>query len=149
MGNNVTRIASSPIAVQALEGIQSNGGITIGMDGSQPHQGFAFTVDQHSEGQYPLQTLTADQIDQYIQSHMQLLQAPGRYLGAWVNNGTVYLDVSQVEQDRDRAHQMAQQANQLAMFDLATFEEIPTTSPQTAQPATVAAWHLPESSNIL
>lgn len=50
----------------------------------------------------------------------------GYYVGAWESNGLVYLDVSEVETDRQRAIRKGTDRNQQAIWDLATETEIET-----------------------
>lgn len=114
------------LADTTYQAIVQDGGITIGLDGSQPQaSGYAFSAQKGSELVVPMQQLTPEVINQYVSQHREELSAPGRYLGAWVDGNDVYLDVSQTEQDFDRAHQMAWDANQLSMWDLGGNQEVP------------------------
>lgn len=119
------RTAASDVANTAYQATVSNGGITVGLDGSQPSSGFAYSPAKSEESIIPLEQLTPDDFDHYIVDHYGLLNQPGYYLGAWVDGPYVYLDLSVVNEDRAQAFQGAQGANQHAMYDLGTFEEIP------------------------
>lgn len=119
---------SSSVSEQAYQGITQNGGITINLQGQQPNAGFAFSAQKENEQIVPLTQITPEAVDAYIAQHMQQLSEPNRYLGAWVDGDQVYLDVSQVEQHQDTAHQMAQGAQQLAYWDIGNAREIPLQS---------------------
>ncbi len=56
------------------------------------------------------------------------LDSPTAHMGVWYNHadGKVYLDVVDVIGDRDQAIALGKARNQIAVFDLGTFEEIPT-----------------------
>lgn len=121
----LARIASS-FTDSIYQAILQNGGITIGLNGEPaPGQGYAFAPQKDSEFVTPLASLTPATIDQYISEYFTDLSAPGRYLGAWVDGNDVYLDVTTVEPDFNKAHQMAWDANQLAMWDLGNNAEVP------------------------
>lgn len=119
---------ASTLAAQVVEATKRDGGITIGLNGQIPSSGYAFSVQQQNEVKIPLEHFDTQAVDQYVATHHEDLSQPGRYLGAWVNKDTVYLDVSQVEDDQHKAFGMAQAANQLAMYNLTDFSEIPITS---------------------
>jgi hypothetical protein len=120
--------AAVPIAQKAYEGIVANQGVTISLNGVQPTSGYSYSTDPQ-QTTVPVAQLTPEAVGNYIANHMTELQEPNRYFGAWVENGLVYLDVAQVEVDYATAYQQAHAAQQKAMFDLATFKEIPTTAP--------------------
>jgi hypothetical protein len=120
---------ASTIAALVVEATKRDGGITIGLNGEQPNKGFAFSIQKMNEQAKPLEELSTQMVDDYINQHREELSQPGRYLGAWINKNLVYIDVSQVEQDKQTAHAMAHLHGQLAMYDLSNFDEIPTTAP--------------------
>lgn len=57
-----------------------------------------------------------------------LLAVPGTLFGGWHDpaDGRIYLDVSVLVEDRDTAIRIAKDHDQLAVFDFATGESIPT-----------------------
>lgn len=119
------REAAVDVANTAYQGIVDNGGITVGLNGHQPSSGYAFSPYPQAETIIPNEHLTSQHVHDFIQQHAQTLAQPGHYLGGWVDGPHTYLDISRVHPDRDEAFQGAQRANQLAMFDLSNFEEIP------------------------
>ena len=48
------------------------------------------------------------------------------YLGLWVNDGKLYIDVAVVTHDKEYAISLGKAHNQISIFDLANFETIDT-----------------------
>lgn len=57
----------------------------------------------------------------YVRSHAAELAEPNAHLGAWLDQGQVYLDVSKVMPTVERAADIGRAADQIGVFDLATF----------------------------
>jgi hypothetical protein len=62
----------------------------------------------------------------YAESKRSLLAQPGRYLGAWIEDGLVYLDITEVHAELATAVRLGWERDQLAIFDLGRGEEIRT-----------------------
>ncbi len=112
------------VANEACAAAQSQGGITIGLDGVPKTDGFAFCPTKETERVVSLASLTPEVVEQFIQQNLAALSAPDNYLGLWVDDGTVYIDVSQVLPDEQRALAIAAANQQLAIFDLRNHREI-------------------------
>jgi hypothetical protein len=54
----------------------------------------------------------------YVDEHFVLLSSPTIYLGGWVNEDKVYLDLSLNIDDKKEAMSVANNNNQVAIFDL-------------------------------
>jgi hypothetical protein len=108
-------------------GTVHDGGITISLDGQQPTEGFAHSLDVANEVKIPLDHFTPEDVEHYIRSRYEQLSQPGKFVGTWVSNGTAYLDISQVSLDHDEAYAGARDAQQEAMWDIANSKEIPIT----------------------
>lgn len=65
-------------------------------------------------------------VAEYAASKRSILAQPGRYLGAWIDNGTVYLDITEVHHELATATRLGWERNQLAIWDFARNEEIRT-----------------------
>jgi hypothetical protein len=67
-------------------------------------------------------------LHRFILDNLDLLRDPRVSVGTWFNadNGLTYLDVSATVPERAQAIQLARQYNQIAIFDLFSFEEIET-----------------------
>lgn len=90
-----------------------------------------YAVSAHKDRELVIQgALTEAALSKYIADNADLLSQPGKTLGTWLNpdDGNTYLDVSQVTPDRAEAMRVARENNQIAIFDLSSFETIPTES---------------------
>lgn len=88
-----------------------------------------YAVSAHKDREAVVQgQLTPEALAKYIAANTDLLSTKGNVLGTWFNteDGNTYLDVSQVTPDRARAMEIARSADQLAIFNLKTFETINT-----------------------
>jgi hypothetical protein len=68
-------------------------------------------------------------IADYAESKRSWLAQPGRYLGAWIDDGIVYLDITEVHAERAHAEALGYDRNQLAIWDFARQEEIRMVAP--------------------
>lgn len=91
-----------------------------------PSSGYMVSTTKNTEKVIDLSSLTADDIAEYRAEQANNLTAPNAYLGAWVYEGKVYLDVSRHESDLDQAIRLAKANDQLAIYDLATGNSIDT-----------------------
>jgi hypothetical protein len=73
------------------------------------------------------ETPTADDIAAYRLFNREILSKPGHNIGTWFNqaDGKHYLDVTVTNKDRDAALKAAKAADQKAIFNLKSFEELP------------------------
>lgn len=108
-----------------LASVHADRGISINMEGDQPPaRGFMVSI-QHAEVRVPLATLTAFDVESYVNLRHGLLRDPDRYLGIWVDhNGMAFLDVSERINGRAMAERLGRARNQLAIWDLAAQKEI-------------------------
>lgn len=63
----------------------------------------------------------ADIITDYARRHSEKLSEPGIHLGAWLEKGEVYLDLSTVEKSVSAAADIGRANDQIGLFDLGTF----------------------------
>lgn len=117
-------LASLDYGALAREAID-NGGFTVALDGTRPTAGYVVALPNH-ERRYQLNTRTgyAHAIYAYVVDNGRVLRDPGAHLGAWVDNGQLYLDVVHVVTDRESAITLGQLNGQLAIYDLNTGEDI-------------------------
>jgi hypothetical protein len=74
-------------------------------------------------------TLFSQEIRKYAESKRAELAVPGRYLGAWLDNGILYLDITEVVAERATAERLGYDRDQLAIWDFARSEEIRMVTP--------------------
>jgi len=109
------------VSQQALDLLSQDGGFSLSITGTTPTSGAMVSI--YPQYERKLTTVSESDIAQYLFDHIDVLSQPGHYLGAWVDNSTVYLDVS-INAPLERALDLARQHNQLAVFDLATFDSV-------------------------
>lgn len=104
--------------------IKNDGGVTIhARTGSEPTSGYAVSLPGY-ERTVPLAEFTASHLVKYVGDSWQGLSKGSAHLGAWIDGDTVYLDVSIVVPLQDDAIQLGREYGQLAVFNLATFDEL-------------------------
>jgi hypothetical protein len=96
-----------------------NRGITIDVaTGREPSDGYAYAPSRDSERTFEVESFGLADVAQFRRDNDALLQLPGAHLGAWVWNGVVYLDVSVVGPASADTIRAAQDAQQIAVYDL-------------------------------
>ena len=126
--------SNAAVASQTAKAIRASGGITVSIHGDVPHEGFAVAGITDASGtkvesMYDRE-VTAKDVRSYMSAHADQLKEPNAYMGAWVDAGKTFLDVSQVFSDRSAALDAARQRDEIAVFDLAKFESVYTMSDQ-------------------
>ena len=110
-----------------VDHIIDNGGITYNLrNQSMVTTGYAVSARKDLEQVIPLESFTVGALESYIVRNNEILAVENNMLGAWMSEGMVYLDVTTVVSDESEAVRIAKSANQLAIFNLETFEEIAT-----------------------
>lgn len=112
------------ISEKALGLTKANGGVTINLNGDIPTKGYSVATDKATEKVIKLDKITQKDVDSYIDEHFEDLQKEGNYLGMWIDEGQIYLDVPTVFTDKVAAVKAGKAADQLGIFDLETFETI-------------------------
>jgi phage gp29-like protein len=86
-----------------------------------PRRGYALSVRKDTEKVIDLaakREAVKAQLKEYVRKHRETIKAEGNYLGGWIDNGKLYLDISKVIKDRNEAVKAAERAEQLAIYDL-------------------------------
>lgn len=122
------------VAQSVLDRVAENGGLSVKLvDGSEPTGGYMVAKGS----QYGSVASAADFYDatkgpkilaDYLKTHKKTLGNANNYLGLWHNkdDGNVYLDVSENIQDKGRAISAGAKRDQISIWDVANFAEIPT-----------------------
>lgn len=110
---------------------ESQGGFTYNpvrfKDRDAPKEGFALSISPENEKRILLserRDIIKEQIKQYVRDHRAEIKQSGNFLGGWIENGRLYLDISKVMRNKDEAMKAARAAKQLAIFDLVKGETI-------------------------
>ncbi len=109
-----------------LDLIKENGGFTLNKDLQAKQDGFACAISGH-EVVFDMDSVQELDIVEYISSKKELAKKNSNLcFGSWLDNETnkLYLDLSEVIDDKKQALKKAYKRNQLAIFDLNTFESI-------------------------
>lgn len=118
--------AADEAVKQAYKQTVKDGGVTINLEGKQPKEGFAYAPNKDTEVAVPSAEFSQQHVQDFATQHLAELQKPGNHLGIWEDNGQIYMDISRVGAPSPATLKAAQDANQLAVFDLKNFEEVPT-----------------------
>jgi hypothetical protein len=130
-GGSLPRGESDQEVDELKEKAVKSGGFTYNpvrwKDREPPKNGFALSVRKDTEKVVDLSAKRDElrkQLKQYIHEHRADIKAQGNFLGGWIDNGKLYLDISKVVGERQKAIELAQKADQLAIFDLGKGETI-------------------------
>lgn len=105
--------------------IIANGGITRHhVTGEEPETGYAVSIYPTLSKVIPVEEFDTQTLFQFTFANRRLLQLPDHYLGAWVSEGKVYLDVSIVVDDVDAAKYLGKHFNQMAAWDIERGTEV-------------------------
>jgi len=127
------RGVSSAVAASILERVKANGGLSVDMlDGHEPTSGFMVAKYRGSgavlsEAEFfdPVEGPKA--LSSFLKANRTDL-AGGDYLGVWHNqaDGQVYLDVAENPASRQTAQFRGRVRDQISIWDVVNFEEVPT-----------------------
>ena len=109
-----------------LDLIRNNGGFTLTKELQTKEAGFACAISGH-ETVYNMDSVTELDIVQYIASKKELASKNSNLcFGSWLDTETnkLYLDLSEVLPSKKEALKKAYKREQLAIFDLNTFESV-------------------------
>jgi hypothetical protein len=116
------------IATAIADATAQNGGASFTIDGQDRTGTDAYAVSIYPDRERIVDgTATADDIADFAAANHDVLADGRAVIGTWVHEGRTYLDVSALVSDRLEALRLGEQHGQLAIFDLATLEEIPCT----------------------
>lgn len=110
---------------ETVSEILERGGITRGITGAIPFYGYAYSL-AGTEQRIPVEDFGPYDLAGYVQANYATLASPGAYLGAWIHDGDVVLDVSRVETDETYALILARANEQDAIYNLETGETVST-----------------------
>ena len=104
-------------------------GFTVDPDTLEvPNKGFAVAPVKEAEMIIKAKDLTLDDVMQFAKNLKMMTEISGKklYAGGWASDGIYYLDATMVIDDLNEALYVAEEGNQLAIFDLGEFNEIQT-----------------------
>lgn len=80
--------------------IIKNGGITININMQQPTTGKVVSIKGHEE-RIPVEKFTSLKLFRYIDKQRHILGSDHYYIGAWIEDDHVFLDISTVYHSKD------------------------------------------------
>lgn len=121
------RKESSAVGTLGALELAKTGGFSLQKNGHEPTKGFMVSFSG-SEEKLKASELSEKKIADYVERHRSKLSKPNTFFGGWLDESTstVYLDISYNETNRQKAIQMAEENQQLAIFDVEKGEVIDT-----------------------
>ena len=111
--------------------LKDNSGVSYNMITKEydPNKGF-FVSLPNLETKVSLQSLSVDDIVTFINKHRSLLQDKTKFVGGWIDNNIVYLDISEQIENKREALELGYKHNQLAIYDANLRQVIDLPTPQ-------------------
>lgn len=99
---------------------------------ASPRSGYVVALPDHEVEIANVEVFTRRDLQRivarYVEDHRSALAWPNRFLGGWVENGSLFLDVVKIYADPDAALAAGRAARQVAIFHLDTQSTIYCTS---------------------
>ena len=111
--------------------LKNNSGVSYNMITKEynPNKGY-FVSLPNLETKVSLQSLSVDDIVTFINKHRSILQDNKKFVGGWIDNDTVYLDISEQIEDKREALERGYKHNQLAIYNANEGKVIDLPTPQ-------------------
>ena len=111
--------------------LKDNSGLSYNMITKEynPNKGY-FVSLPNLETKVSLQSLSVDDIATFINKHRSLLQDKTKFVGGWVDNEVVYLDISEQIFDKREALERGYKHSQLAIYNANEGKVIDLPTPQ-------------------
>lgn len=116
------KLGQQDVVNKAAELTEKNGGATISLNGDIPTKGYAFAPRKDTEFVVAKDAFNPNVLNDYVTKHYDELSRPDAHIGIWEDDGKIYMDISTVLADEAQAMKAAQASDQLAVFNLETFE---------------------------
>jgi len=94
------------------------------VSGDTPVVGYMVALAGHEE-RIPVEAFTLDRLVRYVKAHFDALMEDNMFLGAWMSDGHVFLDVSENVTSQAKALFLGEQRSQLAVWDVLNSQSIP------------------------
>lgn len=105
--------------------LKEAGGFTINpLSADIPKEGFVVSVFESESRSFPLDRVSLGDFVGYVMERQALWADRGNYLGGWVHEGKVFLDVSRVVRSAREARELAEKHDQIAYWDIGNKREV-------------------------
>lgn len=102
----------------------SNGGFTYNpLYGATPQRGYAVALQGYGKIYEP-GAVTIDDLREYLRESGEQMKDPARYIGGWINDGKLYLDVSIVLPTEEEARKTGRMNDQTDVYNFVSGENI-------------------------
>jgi hypothetical protein len=118
MSKNVSQIAKR-IYTETIE----KQGVSVNMDGLIPVKGYMVGL-YSCEKKINILEFTVNDVEKYILNHADFLFNPIYFVGTWINNDVVYMDISTNIMHKDQALKCAKIELQICIWDVEKKVEI-------------------------
>ena len=81
-------------------------------------KGYAVSIHKDRETLIPMEDFTTNDVRNFILENTDLLASPDKLVGAWIEKGDVYLDVSIRVTSKAEAERLCRLHGQIAYYDL-------------------------------
>ena len=111
--------------------LKDNSGVSYNMVTKEynPNKGY-FVSLPNLETKVSLQSLSVDDIATFINKHRSLLQDKTKFIGGWIDNEVVYLDISEQIFDKREALERGYKHSQLAIYNANEGKVVDLPTPQ-------------------
>ena len=106
-----------------LNMLLENGGATVARTSRKPVSFPSGFQVAYKGAEKIIGTITPASISDYMDSHKQAIKE-GKFFGFWINDGSLYADISTHIEDQNEAVVMGREHEQIALWNWATFEEL-------------------------
>lgn len=72
----------------------------------------------------PVNDFNVKALKKVITKNIELLSNPSNFLGTWIDNGNVYIDISESINDRETAIKLGKERHQLGIYDISNQQTI-------------------------
>ena len=138
---------NSKNAPTVLKALALKGGFTYNPKRNETRSsGVAVAISKKYESVSPIEDFSKNGekiIKDYMKKHSEVLSATRNHLGAWVDKGKVYLDISKVVPSLNEAADVGRANDQIGIFDLSSF----TTWSRVKSPVGGGYKYFPQSNN--
>jgi hypothetical protein len=111
-------------ALTLLKAIKKNGGFTLDSKGNfYTGKGYAVATIGN-EKRFTANRLNLFNLAELIKEYRKKLTSDNLMIGAWLDGGKVFFDISEIVQDKDQAIQLGKERKQLAIFNFSDFSSI-------------------------
>ncbi len=121
----INQASLAELAIDLHAQVIRDGGLSYNpVYGTTPDTGYAVSLKGY-ELKIPLQAFRPRYIEEYIVNHLAQFEIHELYLGAWVHEKLVYLDISRVVISPQHAMELGYENEQIAVFDIEAGVSIP------------------------